>query len=73
MKVAYKQEAGDHTTECNRNDLLEYLPELDYSKGDDLGSDSLDNYYNTVAYQQEQKDKRSENLYDGYASDLEFD
>jgi len=73
LKVDYKQDAGNHTTECNRNDLLEYLPELDYSKGDDLGSDSLDNYYNTVAYQQEQKDKRSENLYDGYASDLEFD
>lgn len=73
LKVAYKQDAGNHTTECNRNDLVEYLPELDYSKGDDLGSDSLDNYYNTVAYQQEQKDKRSENLYDGYASDLEFD
>jgi hypothetical protein len=75
LKVAYKQDAGNHTTECNRNDLLEYLPELDYSKGDDLGSDSddLDNYYNTVAYQQEQQDKRSENLYDGYASDLDFD
>jgi hypothetical protein len=73
LKVDYKQDAGNHTTECNRNDLLEYLPELDYSKGDDLGSDSLDNYYNTVAYQQEQQDKRSENLYDGYASDLDFD
>ena len=73
LKVSYKQDAGDHTTECNRNDLLEYLPELDYSKGDDLGSDSLDNYYNTVAYQKEQENKRSENLYDGYASDLDFD
>jgi hypothetical protein len=75
LKVAYKQDAGNHTTECNRNDLLEYLPELDYSKGDDLGSDSddLDNYYNTVAYQKDQQDRRVENLYDGYASDLEFD
>ena len=67
LKVAYKQEAGDHTTECNRNDLLEYLPELDYSKGDDLGSDSLDNYFNTVAYQKEQEQTRGEDLYRGYA------
>jgi hypothetical protein len=52
--------------------LLEYLPELDYSKGDDLGDD-LDNYYNTVAYQKDQQDRRVENLYDGYASDLDFD
>jgi len=37
LKVFYKQNAGDHTTECDRNDLLEYLPELDYSNGDDLG------------------------------------
>ena len=36
LKVFYK---FDHSTECNRNDLLEYLPELDYSKGDDLGGD----------------------------------
>ena len=72
LKVSYKQTAGDHMTECNRNDLLEYLPELDYSKGDDLGDD-LDNYYNTVAYQKDQQDRRVENLYDGYASDLDFD
>ena len=34
FKVYYK---AQHTTECTRNDLMEYLPELDYSKGDDLG------------------------------------
>ena len=80
LKVSYKQEAGDHTTECNRNDLLEYLPELDYSKGDDLGDSDLDNYYNTVAYQREQevlKSKESLNFgqdWSGYASDLsDFD
>ena len=67
LKVDYKQDAGNHTTECNRNDLLEYLPELDYSKGDDLGSDSLDNYYNTVAYQRDQEQTRGEDLYRGYA------
>ena len=27
----------NHKTDCTRNDLLEYLPELDYSDGDDLG------------------------------------
>ena len=80
LKVSYKQEAGDHTTECNRNDLLEYLPELDYSKGDDLGDSDLDNYYNTVAYQREQEVLKSKESLDfsqdwsGYASDLsDFD
>ena len=34
LKVYYK---AQHTTDCTRNDLMEYLPELDYSKGDDLG------------------------------------
>ncbi len=33
LKVKYE---FDHTTECTRNDLIEYLPELDYSSGDDL-------------------------------------
>jgi hypothetical protein len=55
LKVFYKQIAGNHTTECNRNDLLEYLPELDYSKGDDLGDIDLDNYYSTISYQKEQE------------------
>ena len=51
LKVYYKQDAGDHTTECNRNDLMEYLPELDYSKGDDLGAGDLDMYFkNTVEF-----------------------
>ena len=67
LKVDYKQDAGNHTTECNRNDLVEYLPELDYSKGDDLGSDSLDNYFNSVAYQRDQEQTRGEDLYRGYA------
>ncbi len=33
-KLNYK---GGHSTECDRNDLIDYLPELDYSKGCDLG------------------------------------
>jgi len=54
LKVYYKQE---HSTECNRNDLIEYLPELDYSKGDDLDES---NFFD------------SDNLNDvsGYCSDL---
>jgi hypothetical protein len=32
----------DHTTECNRNDLIEYLPELDYSSGDDVDETDVD-------------------------------
>ena len=27
----------DHTTECNRNDLISYLPELDYREVDEIG------------------------------------
>ena len=27
---------GGHKTECDRNDLLEFMPELDYSSGEDL-------------------------------------
>jgi hypothetical protein len=34
LTVYYKL---NHKTDCTRNDLLEYLPELDYSNGDDLG------------------------------------
>lgn len=34
LKVNY---SFGHTTECDRNDLLEYLPELDYSDSDEIG------------------------------------
>ncbi len=34
LKVNY---SFGHTTECDRNDLIEYLPELDYRSGDDIG------------------------------------
>lgn len=27
----------DHTTECDRNDLIEYLPELDYRDVEEIG------------------------------------
>ena len=36
LKVTYE---FDHMTECSRNDLIEYLPELDYTTGDDLDKD----------------------------------
>ena len=42
---------GEHKTECSRNELIELLPELDYSNGGDLGeykgrnvNDYADNY-----------------------------
>ena len=61
LKVDYKQYDSSHTSECNRNDLLEYLPELDYSTDSDLEDDNnLNNYYNRINYQ-------NENLYRGYA------
>jgi len=34
LKVFYP---FDHTTECNRNDLISYLPELDYREVDEIG------------------------------------
>lgn len=67
LKVFYKQIAGDHTTDCTRNDLLEYLPELDYSKGDDLGDVDLDNYYNAIAYKREKEFKINDDVdWSGY-------
>jgi hypothetical protein len=39
LKVKYE---FDHSTECNRNDLIEYLPELDYSSGDDVDEVDID-------------------------------
>jgi len=32
LKVKYKEENGGHTTECDRNDLVEYITELDFWK-----------------------------------------
>jgi len=43
LKVYYK---ADYSTECDRNDLIEYLPELDYSKIEELGSNT--NTYNDM-------------------------
>jgi hypothetical protein len=40
LKVYYP---FDHTTECNRNDLISYLPELDYRDIDEIGG-VQDNY-----------------------------
>ena len=34
LKVYYP---FDHTTECDRNDLIEYLPELDYREAEEIG------------------------------------
>jgi hypothetical protein len=32
IKVQYSEKSGGHTTECDRNDLSEYMPELDFWK-----------------------------------------
>ena len=32
LKVEYKEKSGGHTTEYDRNDLVEYIPELDFWK-----------------------------------------
>ena len=51
MNLTAYYKTGEHKTECTRNDLLEFLPELDYSNGGDLGeykgknvNDYADNY-----------------------------
>jgi len=51
MNLTAYYKNGSHKTECTRNDLLEFLPEIDYSNGCDLGeykgqnmSDYADNY-----------------------------
>jgi len=32
LKVEYSEKSGGHTTECDRNELSEYMPELDFWK-----------------------------------------
>jgi hypothetical protein len=51
MNLTAYYKNGDHKTECDRNELIELLPELDYSDGMDLGeyrgenrNDYADNY-----------------------------
>ena len=36
MNLVAKYKSGGHKTECDRNDLLEFITELDYSNGEDL-------------------------------------
>ena len=36
LKVGYSEKSGGHTTECNRNDLSEFIPELDFWKEDEI-------------------------------------
>jgi len=35
LKVTYSQKEGGHTTTCDRNELAEYIPELDFWKEDE--------------------------------------
>ena len=71
LKVYYD---FDHSTECTRNDMLEYLPEIDYSSGDDLGAVE-DLSYLLTDNSDLGKSQRSERDYpdyqvDGYSEDL---
>jgi hypothetical protein len=63
LKVYYKN--GGHKTECTRDELLEFLPELDYSQGGDLGEYS--NEY--VSYANNARSMRDYD-YDGYCDDF---
>jgi hypothetical protein len=46
LKVNYET---NYSTECDRNDLIGYLPELDYSNVEDLG-DFSNNFFDTDSY-----------------------
>jgi hypothetical protein len=70
LKVLYE---FDHSTECNRNDMIEYLPEIDYSSGDDLGSVEDLNYLltdNSDLGRNQRRSERDYSDYDGYSEDL---
>jgi len=65
LKVYYK--GGGSKTECNRNDLIEFLPELDYSEGGDLGEYSNE-YVNHIERNRSRYGYERE--YDGYCDDF---
>ena len=68
LKVLYE---FDHSTECNRNDMIEYLPEIDYSSGDDLGSVEDTAYSLTnISDLGRARSERDYSDYDGYSEDL---
>lgn len=45
----YKVDYGTYTTTVNRNDLIEYLPELDYSKVEEL-EDTSNQFFDSDSY-----------------------
>ena len=68
LKVLYE---FDHSTECTRNDMIEYLPEIDYSSGDDLGSVEDTAYSLTnISDLGRARSERDYSDYDGYSEDL---
>ena len=69
LKVLYE---FDHSTECTRNDMIEYLPEIDYSSGDDLGSVEDTAYFtdNSILGKSQRRSERDYSDYDGYSEDL---
>ena len=65
MNLTAYYKNGGHKTECTRDELLEFLPELDYSQGGDLGEYS--NEY--VSYANNARSMRDYD-YDGYCDDF---
>jgi putative aminopeptidase FrvX len=55
---------GGHKTECTRNELIEFLPELDYSEGGDLGEYSND----YVRFSNDNRSNYADNY--GYCDDI---
>jgi hypothetical protein len=37
LLINYAQVSGGHITDCDRNDLIEYLPELNYQGQEEIG------------------------------------
>ena len=69
LKVYYDY---GHSTECSRNDLIEYLPELDYSKVEELTADEVTKISTKVdtGIRVWPNNSMSENDYSDYCSDL---
>ena len=44
LKISY---IANYKTQCSRNDLIEFLPELDYSKVEELDYDNFDSIYDS--------------------------
>jgi hypothetical protein len=50
LLVNYSQSIGGHITDCDRNDLIEYLPELNYQEQEEIGGISEEDFLDKDIY-----------------------